>query len=275
MNYRHAFHAGNFADLVKHAALTLALRELTASPGPLTVIDTHAGAGTYDLTSGPATRSGEAADGVAKLMADTAAPDSFGPLKQAVGWANPEGGLWRYPGSPVLAAGALRVRDKLFACELNQEDYAALIHALDPYPNAEAIKGDGYRAVLDRIPDKRRALVLIDPPFERPDDYEQAARALSSILRRNEAAGVMIWLPLKDLETFDSFIRQIAPTAPRALVVEVRLRPLTDPMTLNGCALVIANPPHELEAPLSEACQWVVRTSGGEGGEVKVWRPGA
>ncbi|HEX6865892.1 MAG TPA: 23S rRNA (adenine(2030)-N(6))-methyltransferase RlmJ [Caulobacteraceae bacterium] len=273
MNYRHAFHAGNFADLVKHAALTLALRELTASPGPLTVIDTHAGAGTYDLTSEMAQRSGEARAGIARLMADPAAPEALAPLKEAVAKLNPQGGLWRYPGSPLLAAQALGPRDRLYACEVHPEDYAALLHALGPYSNAEAVKADGYRAVLERTPDKRRAFVLIDPPFERPDDYEQAARALTGVLRRNDAAWVMIWLPLKDLETFDGFIRRIAPVAPRALIVEARLRPLSDPMTLNGCALVIANPPPDLQAPLTDACEWVVRACGGEGAEVKVWRP--
>ncbi len=273
MNYRHAFHAGNFADLVKHAALTLALRELTASPGPLTVIDTHAGAGSYDLTSEMAARTGEAAAGVGRLMSAPGAPDSLTPLKEAVAKLNPQGGLWRYPGSPLLAAQALGPRDRLYACEVHQEDYAALLRTLDPYSNAEAVKADGYRTALERTPDKRRALVLIDPPFERPDDYEHAARALSGILRRNEAARVMIWLPLKDLETFDGFIRRIAPAAPRALIVEARLRPLSDPTAMNGCALVIANPPHDLEGPLTEACGWVVRACGGEGGEVKVWRP--
>lgn len=269
MNYRHAFHAGNFADLVKHAALLLMLRELTASSDPLTVIDTHGGAGAYDLTGDMAVRSGEAAEGIGRLMADAGAPEGLGPLKQAVAAFN-TGGLKRYPGSPVLAAQTLRKGDRLIACEVHPDDHALLARALAKYPNAKALKADGYRTVADQAT-AGRLLVLIDPPFERPDDYEQAGRALSGVLRKNRAATVAIWLPLKDLETFDAFLRRIE-FAKGALVAEVRLRPLLDPMKMNGCALVIANPPAGLETPLAEACRWVVGALGEAGGQAKLWR---
>jgi len=269
MNYRHAFHAGNFADLVKHAALLLMLREMTVGAGPLTVIDTHGGAGAYDLTGDMAVRSGEAAEGIGRLMADAGAPEGLRPLKQAVARFN-TGGLKRYPGSPVLAAQALRTGDRLVACEVHPDDYALLVRAIAPYPNARALKADGYRTVAEQA-SAGRSLVLIDPPFERPDDYEQAASALSGILRKNRAATVAIWLPLKDLETFDAFLRRIE-FAKGALVTEVRLRPLLDPMKMNGCALVLANPPPNLEAPLAEACRWVVGALGETGGQARLWR---
>lgn len=270
MNYRHAFHAGNFADLVKHAALTLMLRELTAGPAPLTVIDTHAGAGVYDLNGEMARRSGEAAAGIGQLIADAGAPDALGPLKQAVARFNP-GELTRYPGSPVLAAELLRRGDRLIACEINPEDFEPLRRSLAKYAHAKAVSGDGY-AVAAEGAWSGRLLVLIDPPFERPDDYERAARALDAVLRKNPAATVAIWLPLKDLETFDAFLRRLE--APGALVAEVRLRPLLDPMKMNGCALVIAGPLPGLEAPLREACGWVVATLGDPGGEARLWRLG-
>lgn len=270
MNYRHAFHAGNFADLVKHAALTLMLHELTADPAPLTVIDTHAGAGVYDLDGEMARRSGEAAGGIGRLIADAGAPEALGPLKQAVARFNP-GELTRYPGSPVLAAEVLRGGDRLVACELRRDDFESLRASLAKFAGAKAVQGDGY-AVAAEEGRSGRLLVLIDPPFERPDDYEQAARALDIILRKNPVATVAIWLPLKDLETFDAFLRRL--DAPGALVAEVRLRPLLDPMKMNGCALVIANPPPGLEAPLGEACGWVVSTLGDPGGEARLWRLG-
>jgi len=269
MNYRHAFHAGNFADLVKHAALLLMLREMTAGEGPLTAIDTHGGAGVYDLTGDMAVRSGEAAEGIGRLMADAGAPKGLGPLKQAVARFNTDG-LKRYPGSPVLAAQALRKSDRLIACEVHPDDHALLARAIAPYPNAKALKADGYRAVAEQAP-AGRLLVLIDPPFERPDDYEQAASALGGVLRKNRAASVAVWLPLKDLETFDGFLRRLE-FAKGALVVEVRLRPLLDPMKMNGCALVIANPPPGLEVPLTEACGWIVGALGEAGGSAKLWR---
>jgi len=268
MNYRHAFHAGNFADLVKHAALTLMLREMTAGGGPLTVIDTHGGAGVYELDSHMAVRSGEAAAGIGRLMADAGAPQGLGPLKQAVAAFNP-GALKRYPGSPVLIARGLRPGDRLVTCEIHPQDHALLAQALAGYPNATALAADGYRTAAEQ--GAGRLLVLIDPPFERPDDYDQAARAMGAILRRNRRATVMVWLPLKDLETLDAFLRQVEPVAPGALVVETRLRPLIDPMKMNGCALVIANPSPGLAGPLGEACEWVVSTVGEKGGAARLW----
>ncbi len=269
MNYRHAFHAGNFADLVKHAALLLMLRELTGSPDPLTVIDTHGGAGAYDLEGDMAVRTGEAAQGIGRLMADAGAPQAFGPLKQAVGRFN-KAALKRYPGSPVLAAQALRRGDRLVACEVHAEDEQSLRRSLAGYPNAKVVGGDGYAFVRENTPGGR-LLVLIDPPFERPDDYERAAQALGAILRKNLTATVAVWLPLKDLEPFDGFLRRIATDA---LVAEVRLRPLLDPMRMNGCALVIANPTAGLEGPLAEACEWVVAALGEQGGAARLWRLG-
>jgi len=270
MNYRHAFHAGNFADLVKHAALLLMLRELTASGEPLTVIDTHGGAGAYDLEGDMAVRTGEAAEGIGRLMADAGAPEAFWPLKQAVAAFSPQG-LKRYPGSPVLAARALRRGDRLVACEVHPEDQQTLRRSLAKYPNAKVVAGDGYGFVRENTP-AGPLLVLIDPPFERADDYERAALAMGEALRKNESATVAVWLPLKDLETFDGFLRRITTDA---LVVEVRLRPLLDPMRMNGCALVIANPTAGLEGPLQEACEWVVAALGEQGGVARLWRLGA
>ncbi|MGE5565865.1 MAG: 23S rRNA (adenine(2030)-N(6))-methyltransferase RlmJ [Parcubacteria group bacterium] len=268
MNYRHAFHAGNFADLMKHAAVLLMLRELTRSPEPLTVIDTHGGAGAYDLVGDMAVRTGEAAEGIGRLMADAGAPEAFGPLKQAVARFN-AGELKRYPGSPVLAAEALRRGDRLVACEIHPEDQQSLRRSLARFPNAKVVGGDGYAFVRENTP-AGRLLVLIDPPFERPDDYERAAGALGAILRKNRSATVAVWLPLKDLETFDGFLRRID-FAKGALVVEVRLRPLLDPMRMNGCALVIANPSGALDVAIREACEWVVGALG-KNGAARVWR---
>jgi len=269
MNYRHAFHAGNFADLVKHAALLLMLRELMKDAEPLTVVDTHGGAGAYDLEGAMSVRTGEAAEGIGRLIADAGAPEGLLPLKQAVAAFN-TGALKRYPGSPVLAAQALRRGDRLVACEVHPEDQQSLRRSLAKYPNAKIVGGDGYAFVRENTPGGP-ALVLIDPPFERPDDYERAASALGAILRKNRSATVAIWLPLKDLETFDAFLRRVE-FAKGALVAEVRLRPLLDPMTMNGCALVIANPTPNLHAPLEEACGWIVAALGEAGGQAKLWK---
>jgi len=271
MNYRHAFHAGNFADLVKHAALTALLDAFTAGPGPLTVIDSHAGAGGYDLTGEMARRTGEAARGVFRLMAAEDAPAAFDALKAAVRAANPGGGVGVYPGSPSLIAARLRRGDRYIACELREDDHALLAGALAPFAGATAVRADGYATAEASVPAKGPVLVLIDPPFERADDYARTATTLAAVLARNPGACVAVWLPLKDLETFDAFLRRVEPFAPGLLVAEARLKPLTDPMTMNGCAMVIAGAPAGVEAPLRAACDWVVSRLGEPGGRAEVW----
>jgi len=274
LNYRHAFHAGNFADLVKHGAITLIVDRLLALPEPLLVVDSHAGAGLYDLDGEMARKSGEARAGVLKLMADEDAPEAFRPLKAAVLNANRDGVIRTYPGSPVLIADRLRRDDEYIGAELRPDDFTQLSQALArSHGYARGVQNDGFNMVKLRAGDARRLFVLIDPPFEQPDDYGRILDALGPVLKRSHPAAALIWLPLKDLETFDSFLRGLEALAPpAALAVEVRLQPLTDPMKLNGCALVILNPPPRLEAPLKAIAEWVTKAAGGPGGMAKIWK---
>ena len=271
MNYRHSYHAGNFADLVKHSLLLWLLARTARDEQRMLVVDTHAGSGLYDLGEG-AVRSKEAQAGIGRLMSAPRLPGELAALKEAVQARNggSDGVRW-YPGSPLLIADSLRKGDRYVACELRPEEHDLLAERLKGREGVETRQADGYEVVRAVAPGERRRLVLIDPPFERPDDYERAAAALGAILRKTPAATVAVWLPLKDLETFDAFLRRLE--APGALVAEVRLRPLIDPMKMNGCALVIANPPPGLEGPLREACRWVVETLG-DPGEARLWRLG-
>jgi 23S rRNA (adenine2030-N6)-methyltransferase len=274
MNYRHAFHAGNFADLVKHATLTLLLDALTADAAPLTVVDTHAGAGGYDLDGELARRTGEAAQGVFRLMAADDAPAPFDRLKAAVRRGNPGGGVRFYPGSPSLIAAGLRKGDRYVACELRDDDVALLRQTLAPFPGARAEQTDGFAMAGREAGKGGRVFILIDPPFERSDDYARIAATLAAVMLLDPDACVAVWLPLKDLETFDSFLRSIEPACADLLVVEARLKPLTDPMKMNGCAMVIANAPPGMEPDLSDAAGWVVSRLGEPGGKAEVWRTG-
>ena len=271
MNYRHAFHAGNFADLVKHAMLLRLLAELGRGPTPLTVIDTHAGRGLYDLAGSEARKSGEAEAGVARLMRASDAPVEFNPLMAAVTALNPDGALRRYPGSPWLIANALRPQDRYVACELRPEEHAALQSTLAGRGNVVTLCGDGYAAAAARCPPRGSALVLIDPPFEQPDDYERVVAAATAVRRRNPGAAIMAWLPLKDLETFDRFLRDLEDAADAPLLVgEARVRPLTDPLKMNGCALALLGA-DGLEAPLAAICAWVAQALG-DGGLGRAYR---
>lgn len=274
MNYRHSFHAGNFADLVKHA-LVLWLLERRQASGPVTVIDTHAGAGVYDL-SGDGARSKEAEAGVARLMASAGRPPTIEALAGEVARLNPHGGAHLYPGSPVLIAGRLRPIDRYVGFELNPPVLDLLEQALEPFPHAVARGGDGYDQATGEAARAQGALVLIDPPFERPDDYHRAADTGAAIVRADPRATVAIWTPLKDMETFDGFLRRLDQAGvKRVLAAEARMRPLTNPMKMNGCAVVVLNPPAGAEAAASEICGWVAERLGEAGARSEVWMAGA
>jgi 23S rRNA (adenine2030-N6)-methyltransferase len=269
VNYRHAFHAGNFADLVKHAALLRLLARLTTDRAPLEVIDTHAGRGLYDLAGAEARKSGEAATaGILRLMRERP-PEVFSGLVDAVRRLNGQGEVRRYPGSPWLIAEGLRPGDSYLGCELRPEEHEALRVALRGRDYVRTVRGDGYETAR-AAPAKGRRLLLIDPPFERPDDYGRIVEVLGA---RPEATA-LVWLPLKDLETFDAFLRELedATDAP-LLVAETRMRPLADPMKMNGCALVLAGPDLGMAEDLQAICGWVAGTLG-EGGLARVYAVG-
>jgi 23S rRNA (adenine2030-N6)-methyltransferase len=273
MNYRHSFHAGNFADLVKHA-LALWLLQRRQADGPVTVIDTHAGAGVYDLT-GDAARSKEAEAGIARLMAAEDRPPLIEALAAEVARLNPRGGADVYPGSPLLISNRLRPADRYVGYELNPPVLDLLKQTLAPWPNASARGGDGYDQARTETARAPGAFLLIDPPFERPDDYHRAADTAAAIVRADPRATVAIWTPLKDMETFDGFLRRLDKAgAGRLLVAEARLRPLANPMKMNGCAVVVLHPPAGAEAAASEVCGWVAGRLGDAGARAEVWMTG-
>lgn len=278
MNYRHHFHAGNFADMLKHGLVLSLLARLIGDRRPLLVLDTHAGAGLYDLEGPEAQKSKEAAAGVGRLMSEAEVPAAFDPLKAAVQRANPKGGYRFYPGSPRLMVEALRPGDRYVGCELRPDDQATLAADLRAFagaagPQAEVRCADGYATAASlKLKPGERLFALIDPPFERPDDYANAQEAAAALLARQPDALIVIWIPIKDLETYDAFLRRLAARVDRPLLsAEVRLRPLVDPMKLNGCAVVMLgveeNAP-EGPAELEAICRWTAGTSPGARGRI-------
>lgn len=272
MNYRHAFHAGNFADLQKHAILLAVLETLKAQSPGLAVIDTHAGAGGYDLSGEMARRSGEAEAGIFRLLADPAPPPVFAPLMAAVRAMNGGRDGPLYPGSPLLIAGTLRREDRYTACELRDDDFDLLRRSLAPFPFAQACKADGYETAQTRAGRGGRSVILIDPPFERPDDYARIVETTRQSLQRDPASVLAIWTPLKDLETLDAFVRALETVTNDALIAEVRLRPLLEPMKMNGSAMVLVGAPLEVEPAVRSATEWIVRQLGQAGGVARIWR---
>src|SRR3954447_19703652 len=197
MNYRHAFHAGNFADVVKHAVLTRILVHLRAKPAAFRVIDTHAGAGLYDLTGDEATRSLEWREGIARLRTATIAEPVralLTPYLDVVADLNGGGALTCYPGSPVLTQPFLRAQDRLIACELEPNAAAALARNLAADRRAKAISIDGWAALTAYVPPpERRGLVVIDPPFEKEDDFVRLARGLETAHRKWSSGIFLLW----------------------------------------------------------------------------------
>ncbi len=276
MNYRHGFHAGNFADLLKHVALLEIVERMKAQPGPIQVIDTHAGAGAYDLQSDASRRSGEAEAGIVRLLATADAPPVFASLKAAVAKLNRGPKVQLYPGSPALMLQALSPTDNYVGCELRPDEHSLLRQTLASHKFAQALLTNGYGAAASKLDARSRNLILIDPPFEAADDYEQIAATVTAVLGRRPQACLAIWVPLKDLETFDALLRRLeAGPAGALLIAETRLRPLFDPMKMNGCAMVMVNPPVGLQAPLEQAAAWIATTLGGPGAASRVWTLGA
>ena len=256
MNYRHAFHAGNFADVLKHVVLSRVLVHLREKAGAFRVIDTHAGAGLYDLTSSEATRGGEWQDGIGRLM-DASLPkpaaELLAPYIEAVRALNPSGSLRSYPGSPVLAQHFLRSQDRLIACELEPNAANALRRSLRGDDRAKAIEIDGWTGLTAYIPPvERRGVVLIDPPFEEKGDYTRLANALDTARRKWASGTYLLWYPIKGRPEPDALAKRIRRLAiPKVMRVELTVSPLSDPSRLNGCGLVILNPPWKLEAELA------------------------
>ncbi len=254
--------------------LTL-LERMTRDPAPLAVLDTHAGAGGYDLAGPESKKSGEAERGIARLMADPAAPPAFAGLKAAVRRMNPDGNLRHYPGSPWLAIKALRKGDSYRGHELRPDDHLALSALLkrEAGPvDAQASRFDGYAAL--EAPSRIRRLVLIDPPFERGDEYAQILKGLRPALAQRGTAAA-VWLPLKDLETLDAFLSGLEVLRQPILLAQARLRPLHDPLKMNGCAMALIGQGVTglgIEPQLEAVCGWIAGALGEAGASARIER---
>ncbi len=240
MNYRHAFHAGNFADCMKHALLLSLLGLLTRKPTPLFVLDTHAGIGSYDLM-GAAQRTGEWKQGIARLIPPTPPLVPFVSLIERVGL---------YPGSPRIIRARLRPGDALACCELHPEDAATLRAAFRNEPQVAVHHRDGYEAVRALLPPpQRRGLVLIDPPYEAPGELDRVVQALQDGAARFNHGVYAAWYPIKHRSPVTAFHLAIQATGlTDVIAAELWLREPTDPDRLNGCGLIIRNPPYGFDA---------------------------
>lgn len=254
MNYRHAFHAGNFADVLKHAVLARILLHLQEKSAPFRVLDTHAGIGLYDLRGEAAQRTGEWREGVGRL--DKPLPDAaealLAPYRTVLAAVRARHGEGVYPGSPILAAHLTRPQDRAIFIEKHPDDQAALLAHLKADrgrdPRLKVLHLDGWTALNAMIPPpERRGLVLIDPPFEARGEHVRLGEALAAAARKWDTGCFIGWYPIKDPADADAAARAMGAAGARGrLRIELRIDAEAGPDRLSGCGLLIVNPPWRL-----------------------------
>jgi 23S rRNA (adenine2030-N6)-methyltransferase len=260
MNYRHAFHAGGFADVIKHIVLVRILTHLQDKQAPFRVIDSHAGAGLYDLGAEEARRGGEWLTGIARIMQarfSEAVLPLVKPYLDIVRAFNPPGDLKTYPGSPLIARALLRPQDRLVACEVEPGARKRLIDALRRDTQARVVELDGWVALPAFVPPKeRRGLVLIDPSFEQKDEFERLAEAFAQAFAKWPTGGYLLWYPVKSRRATDSLASHVAELVANATVpgkclrLEFSVAPQQAGSKLTSAGLLIVNPPWRLAAEL-------------------------
>ena len=260
MNYRHAFHAGGFADVIKHIVLVRILSYLQDKQAPFRVIDTHAGAGLYDLAGDEARRSGEWLTGIARVMqarfSETTLP-LIKPYLDIVRAFNPKAELKVYPGSPLIARALLRPQDRLTACEVEPKARKRLIDALRRDTQARVVDLDGWLALPAFVPPKeRRGLILIDPPFEAKDEFERLAQGFAEAFAKWPTGSYLLWYPVKSRRATDSLARDVAaavgagPSPGKCLRLEFSVAPQQAGAALASAGLLMVNPPYTLAGEL-------------------------
>jgi 23S rRNA (adenine2030-N6)-methyltransferase len=280
MNYDHAYHAGNFADVIKHIILTRLILYFQRKPAPFRIIDTHAGAGRYAFDGRAAEKSPEWRAGIARIMAAELAADVadlIAPYREAVGRFNQEGGLAAYPGSPLLARTLMRPEDRLTAMELNPGAGSDLRALFAGDHQVKTLLVDGYSALPAQLPPReRRALILIDPPFEEGGEFGRMLVAFKAAYRIFPQGVYALWYPLKDDPEVRAFKAGLFETAiPDIAFAEFRLRAPSQPPRLYGSGMILVNPPYVLRGELDRLFAGLLpvlsdsRTAGFENGTIR------
>ncbi len=257
MNYRHAYHAGGPADVFKHVVLIALIERMKRKDAPFMLLDTHAGIGLYDLAGAEAAKTGEAAQGIGSLLPKKPATallrDYLGQVQ-----ASRHGLGDAYPGSPLIALGRLRPQDRAVFCELHPDDHAALKRTLKPFRAAAVHSRDGYEMIGACLPPpERRGLILVDPPFEKPDEFDRALQAIAAGRRRFPGGVFALWYPIKDrAAVWTVYEAAIALFRGSTLAIELMTGAETDGpgatgLRLNGSGMLLVNPPYGIEGDLS------------------------
>lgn len=262
MNYRHAYHAGNFADVLKHIVLARCLASLKDKPAPFRVIDTHAGLGIYDLASHEAKRTAESLSGIAKLEGSNWPDDIaalLAPYRDAIFKTRAHRGDTAYPGSPAIIEALLRPEDRLIANELHLDDFKALRDAFAFDGRVKCLSLDASVALNASIPPKeRRGLVLIDPPFEERDEFSRLVDMIARAHRKWETGIYAVWYPVKSISERNRFFKDLKDTGIKKILrIEQAIDEIRDGGPLSSSGLIVINPPWRLADEMKLILPWL------------------
>jgi 23S rRNA (adenine2030-N6)-methyltransferase len=249
VNYRHAFHAGNFADVHKHIVLLALLEHLHKKPKPFFFLDTHAGRGNYDLRSAEAQRGGESQNGIGRIRKKNPPLAGLERYLSIIGLTEKT-----YPGSPLIAAEMLRENDRAVFVEKQPDEAAELKSVVGYRKHVSVLTDDGYAALKAHLPPKEnRGLVLIDPPYENDTEFADVTRALLAAIARWPNGIYCVWYPLKPGNAHQRLHRSLTDAGiKKILALELNILPSDSPLGLNGSGLVIVNPPYQLDEQMRE-----------------------
>lgn len=259
LSYRHSFHAGNHADVLKHTVQSLIIESLKEKDKPFLYLDTHAGAGRYQLSGEHAERTGEYLEGIARIWAQESVPEELKTYLEAVSVLNPRGDLRFYPGSPLIAAHLLRDNDKLNISELHPSDFPLLRNEFSRDNRARVVREDGYQQLKSQLPPlSRRGFVLIDPPYELKSDYQAVVKGIQEGHRRFATGTYAVWYPVVLRQQIKRMVKDFQATGIRKILqIELAVRPDSDQRGMTASGMIVINPPWKLESQMKSVLPWL------------------
>lgn len=259
LSYRHSFHAGNHADVLKHTVQSLIIESLKEKDKPFLYLDTHAGAGRYQLSGEHAERTGEYLEGIARIWAQESVPEELKTYLEAVSALNPRGDLRFYPGSPLIAAHLLRDYDKLNISELHPSDFPLLRNEFSRDNRARVVREDGYQQLKSQLPPlSRRGFVLIDPPYELKNDYQAVVKGIQEGHRRFATGTYAVWYPVVLRQQIKRMVKDFQATGIRKILqIELAVRPDSDQRGMTASGMIVINPPWKLESQMKSVLPWL------------------
>ncbi|HEJ9660757.1 TPA: 23S rRNA (adenine(2030)-N(6))-methyltransferase RlmJ [Proteus mirabilis] len=267
LSYRHSFHAGNHADVLKHIVQTLIIESLKEKEKPFLYLDTHAGAGRYQLTNAHATRTGEYLEGIARLWQQEEVPELILPYLEVVSSLNTSGELRYYPGSPLLAAKLLREQDLLMLTELHPTDFPLLRTEFSRDKRVRVCREDGFGQLKSKLPPaSRRGFALIDPPYELKQDYSAVVKGIVEGYKRFATGTYAIWYPVVHRQQIKRMLKELEATGIRKILqIELAVKPDSDQLGMTASGMIVINPPWKLASQMTSILPWLHKTLVPEG----------